>query len=95
MIKFEDIVELKTFQGLIEAPKGTSDNENYWCLIGAKGKVVSTNAKGHPAFPEKGKRVLVQFVDDVKLQGLSCHNDVDNSLWIFLSDLEQKEVCDK
>jgi len=35
----------------------------------------------------RGERVLVKFLDDVKALGLNCHNDVENSLWMFVVDL--------
>ncbi len=35
----------------------------------------------------RGERVLVKFSDDVKAMGLNFHNDVENSLWMFVVDL--------
>ena len=88
IIAFESIVILNTFQGLTKAPENISEDENYWKLIGAKGKVISENQKIHPAYPEKGKRALVQFNEDINALGLSCHNEVSNSLWVFVTDLK-------
>jgi hypothetical protein len=34
------------------------------------------------------KRVLVQFDKSVKSLNLECHNNVENSLWINVKDLE-------
>lgn len=32
-------------------------------------------------------RVLVQFPESITDMGLACHNDIPDSLWIFVSDL--------
>lgn len=38
---------------------------------------------GHP----RGKRVLVKFSDDLRYVGLNSHNEIENSLWMFVEDL--------
>lgn len=84
-----DRVRLKSFHNLTEPPKDTAEGENYWKLIGLKGKIISNEQKTHPAFPDMGKRALVQFADDIKNYGLICHNEnAPNALWLFLCDLE-------
>ncbi len=87
IIEYGSEVALNTFQGLKEAPKGIDQHDNYWQLIGAKGKVISEHQKSHPAYPDMGKRALVQFEENVRALGLTCHNETENSLWIFVSDL--------
>ena len=81
-----DKVILKTFHQSLQAPKDIDDTENYWKLIGSVGKIISDKKKTHPAFVDMGERVLVKF-DNIEKYGLTCHNEVPNSLWIFLSDL--------
>lgn len=79
-------VKLKTFHGLKEAID--DEGENFWLLVGSTGEIVSENQKIHPAFPEKGVRALVKFDKNLEKLGLPCHNEIPNSLWIFVSDLE-------
>lgn len=73
-------VRLVAFLGTLASAKKISDGENYWTLIGQKGKVIEdgTNNSG---------RVLVLFenkLDDFKVIN---HNPIKNSLWIQKSDL--------
>ena len=84
--KVGDKVILKSFHNITETPKDTNDEENYWKLIGLTGKVVK-GEKSHPAFKDMGPRVLVEFDGDISTYGLHCHNDLPNTLWIFVSDL--------
>ena len=74
------IVKLKTFLGKTIAPKRTVSWDNYWKLIGEKGKVIDKlNDNG---------RVLILFernLDDFKVAN---HNPIHNSLWIKPTDLE-------
>jgi len=76
-------VRLKSFNGKLSPPRGTSDEENYWKLIGQSGEIVEPKN-------ERG-RVLVKFDETVKSLGLACHNPVENSLYILESDLETTE----
>lgn len=83
-----DRVVVASFLGAKETPEGTRGNEDYWKLIGQIGDVISEIGKSHPAFPERGDRVLVRFVHvNIREMGLECHNSSDNSLWLFSSDL--------
>ena len=82
-----DIVILKSFLGTNVAQEDIDEKENYWKLIGSKGRIIEKKEKVHPAFPEKGLQVLVQFSKDLKELNLICHNKTPNSLWIFQSDL--------
>ena len=84
-----DIVRLISFHNTVNAPDNIDEKENYWKLIGSLGEIVSKKSKSHPAFKNMGKRVLVKF-DDVEKYGLYCHNEIPNSLWIFLTDIEVK-----
>jgi hypothetical protein len=73
-------VILKSFLGTTKAKKDTSERENYWKLIGEKGKVIDDHVTND--------RVLVLFktnLDDYKLEN---HNPIKNSLWIKMSDLK-------
>ena len=85
--KYGDKVLLKSFHNTVNAPKDIDDTENYWKLIGSVGQIISEEYKKHPAFSDMGERTLVKF-EDMTTYGLCCHNEVSNSLWIFLSDLK-------
>jgi hypothetical protein len=76
-------VRLKSFNGSLVSPKGTSADENYWTLIGKTGEIVEPKN-------ERG-RVLVIFDIPVLSLGLACHNWIENSLYILESDLEACE----
>jgi hypothetical protein len=82
-------VILKTFQNTTIAPSDTDESENYWKLIGLTGKVASDEKKVHPAFKDKGERVIVEFDEDIKSYGLHSHNEIPNTIWLFVSDLEE------
>ena len=82
-----DTVILETFHGSKNSPDTVDENNNYWKLIGSKGKVVDSNPMEHPAFPDKGTRILVQFEPNLSSLGLNSHNDIENSLWLFISDV--------
>lgn len=74
------VVILKTFHGTKTPKKDTLERENYWKLIGKKGKVIDDHGTKD--------RVLVLFesnLDDYKVEN---HNPTKNSLWIKITDLE-------
>lgn len=77
-------VRLKSFNGNIQAPKGTIPEENYWALIGHCGEIIEPRN-------ERG-RVLVKFDLSVCSLGLACHNPIENSLYILESDLEATKL---
>lgn len=80
------LVTLQSFLGTTEPTKGTSENENYWKLIGAKGRIIDDQ--------KINDRVLVLFeinLDDYKLEN---HNPTKNSLWIKMSDLRIEKKAD-
>ena len=78
-------VLLKTFNGTAIADSDCDDSENYWKLIGFKGRIVQDPSESKN---NVGLRVLVKFEDSISSLGLHCHNSVPNSLWILESDLE-------
>jgi len=84
-------VVMKTFHNTSAPDVDTDDSENYWKLIGLTGTVISDEKKAHPAFKDMGPRVVVQFDDLVENYGLHSHNEIPNSLWLFISDLEEIE----
>ena len=83
-----DPVVLTAFLGKKIASDPVRDSDNYWKLIGKRGRVAKNEIQSKMPRHEYGERVLVVFDEDVKNLGLSCHNEVANSLWIFISDLK-------
>jgi hypothetical protein len=74
-------IKLKSFLGTLNPEKRINENENYWKLIGVKGKVVDERENYNG-------RVLILFdknLDDFKVEN---HNPIKNSLWIKKTDLE-------
>ena len=80
-IEKNTLVKLKSFLGTL-TPKNEIENDNdYWKLIGEKGKIINDQEI-------KDERVLVLFdqnLDDFKVAN---HNPIKNSLWIKKTDLE-------
>lgn len=74
-----EIVTLKSFLGTTEVKKFTKERENYWKLIGEKGKVIDVH--------QDNDKVLVHFEIDLDDMNLENHNPIKNSLWIKKSDL--------
>jgi hypothetical protein len=86
MFKLFDRVMLKTFNGCLSGYG--KKNDNYYRLIGEKGTILqSPSEKSIFASFSDEKKVLVRFDVDVLDLGLSCHNEVKNSLWILVNDL--------
>ena len=75
-------VTIKSFLGLQKPNEEISDDENYWILIGEKGKVIEENNKNFSG------KVLVLFDKNLDKFNLQNHNPTKNSLWILESDLE-------
>jgi hypothetical protein len=74
-------IKLKSFLGTLNPEKRINESENYWKLIGEKGKVVDERENYNG-------RVLILFdknLDDFKVEN---HNPIKNSLWIKKTDLE-------
>ena len=76
-----DQVILKTFLGTLSPQKKINTKEDYWKLIGEKGKVITENEISDD-------NVLVLFKKDLDDFNLINHNPIRNSLFIKKSDLE-------
>jgi hypothetical protein len=79
MMKNRTVI-LRTFLGTTKPKNDTLERENYWKLIGEKGKIIDDN--------QTNDRVLVLFeknLDDCQVEN---HNPIKNSLWIKPTDLE-------
>ena len=87
-LNINDSVILKSFHGTTKKDDGTKDYENYWKLIGLKGEVIDIKTELNSFYPEKGFQVLVKFFEKISDYNLNCHNKIENSLWIFVTDLE-------
>lgn len=82
-------VRLFKFNGTTSSEDECDPGENYWKLIGLEGKVVrDPNEASLYSRHALEPRVLVVFDTDIKSMGLHCHNSIENSLWILVSDLE-------
>jgi hypothetical protein len=80
-IKKNTSIKLKSFLGTLNPEKRIKENENYWKLIGEKGKVIDEKEN------DSG-RVLILFernLDEFKVEN---HNPIKNSLWIKITDLQ-------
>lgn len=84
-------VVLKSFKGAHTSPPETRPEDRYWRLIGYAGTVLSEDDASEIGRHARGPRVLVQFDESVTALGLACHNPVPNSLWIFVSDLQEEK----
>lgn len=78
-------VKLKSFLGTLKSGEKVEDRENYWKLIGEKGKVTDQTEI-------IDGRVLVIFDKNLNEFGVENHNPVKNSLWIKMSDLELDDL---
>lgn len=74
-------VKLKTFLGTVKSSKKVKERENYWKLIGERGKVIDDTEINDG-------RVLVLFDKNLNEFKVENHNPIKNSLWIKKSDLE-------
>lgn len=77
-MKIGDEIILKSFNGKQIKPKKVYENENYWLLIGQKGRILEDN----------GDRFVVLFYCNNDSYGLENHNPIKNSLFILKSDLK-------
>jgi hypothetical protein len=75
------LVKLKSFLGTLNSERKISERENYWKLIGQKGKVID-DVENHDG------RVLVLFDKDLDEFKVENHNPIKNSLLIRKTDLE-------
>ncbi len=76
-------VRLKTFNGTLAPKKKTDPCDNYWQLIGERGKIIDDKIYN--------ERVLVLFDKNLDTFEVANHNPIPNSLWIKPSDLELSE----
>lgn len=83
-----DNVKLITFQGRKQPLDDIELEHNYWKLINCLGTIREIRAC-HPYYPDKGEQALVQFESSLMELGLSAHNKIPNSLWIFITDLRK------
>ncbi|SFB27888.1 hypothetical protein SAMN05660845_2365 [Flavobacterium swingsii] len=82
-IEKNTVIKLKLFLGTLAPTKRINDNENYWKLIGEKGKVIDVREINDG-------RVLVLFDKNLDEFRVENHNPIKNSLWIKKTDLEVK-----
>jgi hypothetical protein len=85
-----DKVKLISFNGTLKVSKKINDSENYWKLIGEIGIIIKDPQQStlYANFSKK-PRVMVRFNKDLTKLGLISHNNVTNTLWILVSDLEK------
>lgn len=79
--KIDTLVKLKTFRGLVSCPENVDDRENYWKLIGLRGRIIDSQELSEG-------RILVLFEQMLNDFTVENHNPVQNSSWISKSDLE-------
>jgi len=80
-IEKNTVIKLKSFLGTLKPEKNIKDYNNYWKLIGEKGKVIDE-------IENENGRILILFdknLDEFKVEN---HNPIKNSLWIKIIDLE-------
>jgi acetylornithine/N-succinyldiaminopimelate aminotransferase len=82
-------VKLKTFNRKLHSDGFVEDSEDYWKLIGDIG-VVQQDPQEVTIYASFSKepRVLVKFKKSLESLGLISHNNIKNSLWIMVDDLE-------
>ena len=74
-------VILKSFLGTKIPPEKPNDSENYWKLIGTRGRVIACDER-------EPKWVFVLFEKNIDDMKLANHNPIKNSLRIQKTDLE-------
>lgn len=89
-MKIGDNVKLIKFNGKTKPEKTSDNSEAYWKLIGEMGIIQQDpEEKSIYAHFSERPRVLVKFNTDLASSyGLINHNNINNSLWILVSDLE-------
>ena len=80
--------KLISFSGTTKPVNKCDPKENYWTLIGQHGTLMNFSQDLNFG---NDNRILLQFEQDLKKQGLECHNSVPNALWILKTDLQKKE----
>ena len=89
-MRIGDKVKLVKFNGKSRPKRALDNSEAYWKLIGETGTIrQDPQEKSIIAHFSEKPRVLVQFDKDLAVTyGLIAHNNIENSLWILVSDLE-------
>ena len=77
--------KLISFNGIQESIEECESRDNYWLLIGQDVKLLGFSDDFNFG---NDSRVLVKFDKDIVKQGLECHNETPNSLWILKTDLK-------
>jgi hypothetical protein len=86
-------VKLIRFNGKISPVRPVNKQEDYWKLIGETGIVCQDpEQKSIYANFSKKPRILVKFDTDITGYGLAAHNNINNSLWILVDDLEIQAI---
>lgn len=78
-LKKNTLVRLNSFLGTLKPGNKVKANEDFWKLVGTKGKIIDDGIDN--------ERVLVLFDKNLDDLGLENHNPVKNSLWIKRTDL--------
>ena len=88
-MKEGDRVKLITYNGKIVSKRKVYPSEDYWKLIGQTG-IIQKDPKENKLYASFSKkpRVLIKFDVSVSRYNLIAHNNIENSLWILVSDLE-------
>ena len=88
-IQLNQKVKIISFNGTVNPPKECEEEENYWKLIGQTGKIVQ-DPDQNSLYADflRDKKVLILLDNNVKSFNLHCHNNIENSLWFSLDDLE-------
>lgn len=74
-------IKLKSFLGTITSKEQVANRDNYWKLIGEKGKIIDIDENNND-------RYLVLFDKNLNDFEIENHNPIKNSLWIKKLDLE-------
>jgi hypothetical protein len=82
-------VKLKSLNSKLPPVRPVNKQDDYSKLIGEMGIFCQDpEQKSIYANFSKKPRVLVKFDTDVTGYGLTAHNNIKNSLWILVDDLE-------
>ncbi|WP_291147377.1 hypothetical protein [Flavobacterium sp. UBA7680] len=75
------IIKLKSFLGTLNSKNKIKNDNDYWKLIGEKGRVIND-------VEATEERVLILFDKNLNDFKVANHNPIQNSLWIKKTDLE-------
>lgn len=92
LIQEGTIVRLCSFNGTSAAPAKVEESENYWRLVGSRGRIVRSPTEEHLyASFSMVRKYLIQFETNLRDIGLVSHNEVVNALWINQSDFKVEQ----